>query len=146
VRTIRSGKATESLGVSIHQDGRPIFEAMVLAVAESEPDVLAHDVTEMPDVPAPRSLRSVRERLEERGEPFLYPFWASIDSRAIQWRDEWPPTEPLDPHWLQWQRFADQATFDDPWIDAARSVMWIDIGGWPAANGHHAWRSRRGSR
>ena len=137
VRTLRSGRTVESLGVTMTQAGRPILEAMVLATRGHE--ALEHDVTEAPDVPDPRSLRTVAERMAERGETTPYPFWEGIDSRPVRWQDDWPPPEPLEPTLQEWERFLPTATFDDPWVDACRSVMWIDVGGWPSAHGHHAW-------
>jgi acyl-CoA thioesterase-2 len=140
VTSLRAGRTTESLRVSMTQSGRPILDAMVLTVDANHVG-LQHDVTEMPIVPEPRSVASVAERMAELGESEpMFRFWNNIDSRPIQWRDDWPPTEPLDPVWRQWERFVPTATFDDPWIDASRALMWIDVGGWPAASGHHAWK------
>jgi len=98
-------------------------------------------------VPDPETEKSMAERMSERGEPGPpYKFWENIDSRPVEWRDEWPPTESLEPYWQQWERFIPTDTFDDPWLDACRSVIWIDLSGWPAANGRYAWRTLRGSR
>ncbi len=139
VTTLRSGRTVESLQVSMTQEGRRIVEALVLACGEH--DALEHDLAEAPDVPGPGELPSIAERLAERGEEAqpLYPFWANVDSRPVQWHHEWPPAEALDPTFVEWQRFQPRGTFDDPWVDACRSVMWIDIGGWPSAHRHHAW-------
>ncbi len=141
VRTVRSGRATESFAVSLTQQGRPILEAMVLAVAEPAPGVLSHHTAVMPAVPPPRTLPSVAELMAAREVPPPYAFWANIDSRATQWQDDWPPSVPLEPVWQQWQRFIEPETFADPWVDAVRSLIWIDVGGWPAANGHYAWQT-----
>ena len=42
--------------------------------------------------------------------------------------------------WREWLRFAPTATFDDPWADAARSVILVDLPSWPAAHRPHAWK------
>lgn len=139
VRTLRSGRTVESFAVSMRQDGRPILDAMVLA--STGDGALEHDVAAAPEVPDPGALRSVAERAAEAGAPAPYRFWEGIDSRPVDWRDDWPPAEPVEPTWRQWERFLPTATFDDPWVDACRSVMWVDVGGWPAAHGHHAWQS-----
>lgn len=144
VEVVRSGRTTESLRVTMTQDGRPIMEAMVLAVAEGhgdESDQLAHDENVMPSVAAPADLPTVDELLVGRDDVPRYPFWSNIESRAIAWREAWPPQEPLPARWLQWERFLPDATFpDDPWLDAARSVVWVDVAGWPAAAGASAYR------
>ena len=50
--------------------------------------------------------------------------------------------------WLRsgraWCRFRPAATFDDPWVDACRSVILIDVQSWPAASQRHAWREPHG--
>lgn len=141
VETVRAGRSTESQRISMTQNGKPILEAMVLAV--SEQDALQHDVTVPPDVPDPESMPSVAEKMAEVGETDgpPYKFWENVDSRIVHWRDDWPPAEPLEPTWQQWQRFVPTDTFDDPWVDACRSVMWIDVGGWPAAANQHLWQN-----
>jgi acyl-CoA thioesterase len=139
VTTIRAGRTTESLRVSMTQQGRPILEGMLLTMADH--DGLEHVDTEAPDVPDPHGLASVAERMAtvEGAEP-PFPFWHNIDSRPVAWRDGWPPEGPLPPTWQEWERFIPDATSDDPWVDAARSLVWIDLCGWPAASRAHVYR------
>jgi acyl-CoA thioesterase len=139
VTTIRSGRTTESLRVSMSQHGRPILEGMLLTMADHEG--LEHVDITAPDVPDPLGLMSVAERMAavEGAEP-PFPFWRNVDSRAISWRDDWPPEDPLPPTWQEWERFVPDATSDDPWVDAARALVWIDLCGWPAASRAHAYR------
>ena len=40
--------------------------------------------------------------------------------------------------WRGWNRFTPTATFDDPWIDACRALVLIDVQSWPSASGQHA--------
>jgi acyl-CoA thioesterase len=139
VTPLRSGRTTESLRVSMSQGGRPILEAIVLTVAEHEG--LEHVDIEAPDVPDPTTIESVAERMIAQGqtEP-AFPFWSNVDSRPIDWQETWPPSEPFDPTWRQWQRLLPEGTYDDPWVDAARSVLWIDLCGWPAASLPHMYK------
>jgi acyl-CoA thioesterase-2 len=37
-------------------------------------------------------------------------------------------------------RLHPRATFEDPWTDAAGSVILVDVQSWPAASCDHAWR------
>jgi acyl-CoA thioesterase II len=141
VTTLRSTRRAQSLRVSMTQGGKPIIEAMVWAVADGiEP--LDHQHAVMPDVPAAETIPTMEERMAEAGvdgPPF--PFWVNIDNRALQWRKDWPPPEPLPPEARWWCRFRPTATFADRWIDASRSFVLVDTFGWPAASAAHAWRS-----
>src|SRR5262245_56590048 len=39
--------------------------------------------------------------------------------------------------WRHWYRFRPRATFDDPFVDAARALLLIDTMTWPAASSAH---------
>lgn len=74
----------------------------------------------------------------DQPRPPAVPFFDNIDQRALDWRDDWPPPEPLDPRARWWTRFRPTARFDDPWVDACRLLIPIDTMGWPAASMAHA--------
>lgn len=141
VTMLRSTRRAESLRVSMTQGGKAVLEALVWAVADGmEP--LEHDEAPMPDVPAAADLPTMEERMAAAGNPGPpFPFWVNIDNRALQWRAEWPPAEPLPPTGRWWCRYRPSATFADRWVDACRSLLLLDTFGWPAASGAHAWRS-----
>jgi acyl-CoA thioesterase-2 len=42
--------------------------------------------------------------------------------------------------WRTWVRALTRATFDDPWVDAARTLVVLDVGSWPAGCRPHAHR------
>jgi acyl-CoA thioesterase-2 len=44
---------------------------------------------------------------------------------------------PASPELVEWFRFRPRATFDDPWVDAGRSVVLVDTMSWPAAYRPH---------
>lgn len=136
VQPLRLAKTAESLRVSLTQGDRAIMEATVWATGDVEG--LEHTHTSPPDVPDPLDLPTMAELFPEGEAPF--PFWNNFEPRPIGWHADWPPPGPLDPIWRQWEKFVPRATFDDPWVDAARSVVLVDIASWPAANGHHAWK------
>jgi acyl-CoA thioesterase len=73
----------------------------------------------------------------DAGPPF--PFWNNFEARPIDFRKEWPPTEPLPPVFREWLRFVPTDTFDDPWVDACRTLICVDVAGWPAASRPHMW-------
>ncbi len=135
VTALRSGRTACSHRVTMTQGERPILEALVWSVGPVEG--LEHHVIEAPDVPGPGDLAPIEE-LARPGPPFA--FWDNLDQRPVGFVADWPPAGPLDPVWRSWLRFRPTATFEDPWVDAARALILIDVVSWPAAHRHHAWR------
>ena len=139
VTPLRLARTAAAHRVDITQDGKPVLAATVWSIGTVEG--LTHDWSDTPAVPGPDELRSIPELLAAAGlepqEP-PYPFWRNLDSRPLEFRAEWPPPEPLPPVWQQWCRFVPAATFSDPWVDACRSLILIDVQSWPAASRPHA--------
>lgn len=136
VTQLRGGRNAESFRVEMTQGDRAILECTVWSIGDVPG--LEHDLLPAPEVPGPHGLPTIRELLPD-GEP-IFPFWANFDQVPLSFREDWPPPEPLEPIWRNWLRFAPKATFDDPWVDAARAVVLIDVMSWPAASRHHAWK------
>jgi acyl-CoA thioesterase-2 len=138
VTPLRAGRSACSQRVELTQDGATMLEATVWSVGDA--DGLAHDVTEPPDVPGPDGLKLITELLSEeelaQGPPFT--FWSNFLTKPLNFTRPWPPAEPMAPVWRQWAQFAPTATFDDPWIDACRSLILIDVQSWPSASRQHA--------
>lgn len=133
----KGGRSAMSQRVEVSQDGRPVLDAMVWSTVESEG--LEHDETTPPDVPGPEDLRDIRDLVPDEAEsPFA--FWRNFDARPIHFEADWPPAGPRPARWQEWLRFSPAATFDDPWVDAARSVILVDLPSWPSAHRPHAWR------
>ena len=132
VTVVRRGRRSESIRVSMHQEGRPIHEAIVRTAAEGPG--LEHDVARAPEVPEPLEVESYSERYPDSEPP--YAFWYNLEARPI-----YPPIhdEPRawDPLFRQWYRYTPRATFDDPFVDAGRLLLLIDTMSWPAAVGPH---------
>jgi acyl-CoA thioesterase-2 len=74
------------------------------------------------------------------GTPAPFPFWNNFDSKPVAFEREWPPPGPRPAVWQDWMRFLPTATFEDPWADAARLVILVDLPSWPSASRRHAWR------
>jgi acyl-CoA thioesterase II len=138
VTPLRPGRTVLAQRVAMTQQGRPILEAMVWSVGEVQG--LEHEDLDPPDVPDPEELPTVAQlRSGDGGEdrpPF--PFWRNFDQRMIEWSEAWPPPGPLPPTWRTWVRCTPTATFEDPWVDAARSLIVLDVGSWPAGSRPHA--------
>ena len=134
VTTARRTKRAESLRVAITQGERPILDTLLWCIGDVEG--LTHDEIEPPDVPGPDDLTPWEELLDD-GPPF--PFWNNVESRPVEFHPEWPPPGPVPPMWRTWCRMRPTPTFTDPWLDAARTAILIDVQSWPPAHTHHAW-------
>jgi acyl-CoA thioesterase II len=140
VETRKRGRAASSQRVEISQGGRAILDATVWTVSDNEG--LEHDETDPPDVPDPDGLPTIQELLPEDVPP-PFPFWRNLDAKPIQFEVDWPPSGPRPARWQEWLRFVPTAMFDDPWADAARSVILVDLPSWPSAHRPHAWTQPR---
>jgi acyl-CoA thioesterase-2 len=99
---------------------------------------LEHDETAYPDVASPDDLADIRDLLPEDA-PRPFAFWDNFEVKPIDFEVEWPPDGPRPARWQEWLRFIPTATFEDPWVDAARSVILVDLPSWPSAHRPHAW-------
>ena len=68
-----------------------------------------------------------------------FPFWDNLEHWPCEWIEDWPPPGPRPPRSDTWFRFRPTATFDDPVVDACRSVVILDTMGWPATTMAHSW-------
>lgn len=137
VESRKQGRTVEAQRVEISQDGRPVLDAMVWSVGEVEG--LEHDVTVAPDVPGPDELTSLADHMAATGEQAPIPFMTNFDARPVDFERPWPPDGPREPTYHQWMRHQPTSTFQDPWVDGARSVILVDLPSWPATYRHHAW-------
>ena len=136
VETRREGRSAVAQRIEVSQDGKPVLDAM--AWSADVVDGLDHDETVYPDVPGPDALKSMHELFP--GEEPPYPFWNNLDAKPVEVEPTWPPEEAKPALWRQWLRFLPTATFADPWVDAARLVILVDLPSWPAGHRPHAWR------
>ena len=137
VETRKAGRSATSQRVEITQAGRPILDAMVWSVTDNEG--LEHDETIAPDVPSPDALPNIRDLLPDDAPP-PFPFWRNLEAKPIEFDAEWPPPGPRPAVWQEWLKFVPTATFEDPWVDASRCLILVDLPSWPSAHRHHAWR------
>jgi acyl-CoA thioesterase-2 len=140
VQTLKAGRTVAFHRATISQGGRPMLEATVCSVGDSAdgPHVLEHVDGEAPDVPDPEGLPTPAELWPDQESPF--PFWLNFDARPLTYEAAWPPEGPREPIWREWLRFHPTTTFDDPWVDACRAVIVIDVQSWPAAHRPHAYK------
>jgi acyl-CoA thioesterase-2 len=140
VTPLRTTRVAASYRVEMTQGERRILEATVWAIDDNV-EALVHDDTVAPDVPGPDGLPNFGELFadveDDAGPPF--PFWLNLESRPLDFRRDWPPSEPLPPIYRQWHRFL-EGDFTDPWVDACRSLVVVDVQSWPAASRPHMWK------
>lgn len=138
--TVRQARVAHSVRTTITQAGRPLFEALVWGV-DAELTGIHHHAEPMPEVAPWQSLPTLEERLASRGESTAswFPFWKNFDQRPPDFRDDWMARKEGEhpPCWQQWLRFRPTASFADPWIDACRLLILVDVGSWPAAQAAH---------
>lgn len=140
---LRSARQATSVAARIEQGGKPIVAAMVWAIDDGVAG-LAHDDAPMPDVPTWRDCPTVAERLAAEGveaaSPF--PFWDNFEGRPANWIGDWANRTPSRPLYQNWLRFREGGPAADPWAQAARLLLLVDLGGWPAVGRRHvddAW-------
>jgi acyl-CoA thioesterase II len=130
VTPLRASSRAASLRVAITQRERPILDALVWVIGRL--DGLAHDVARMPAVPQPEALVSMEELLRPEDRAQRYRFWNNFEARPIAFVP-WAERRAGEPVFREWYRYRPRATFDDPFVDAARALLLIDTMGWPAA-------------
>ncbi len=141
VTVLRSGRTALSQRVRVTQEGKPVLEATVWSAADNEG--LEHDETDAPGVDGPEAFAPVEELAPDR--PSVYRFWDNVEMRPVQFATTWPPPGPMAPAWQAWCRFRPRSVFDDdPWVDACRSVILVDVQSWPAVSRRHAWTEPHG--
>lgn len=126
VETLRRGRKTQALRVSMHQGERRILEALVWTVAPNQG--LVHDFTVPPTVPPPEDLPSMEELQARRGRKG-HGFWRNYDWRPIDGLTT-GKSEPGEPKIRGWFRFRPRTRFEDPFADAGRSLVLIDTHTW----------------
>jgi acyl-CoA thioesterase II len=130
VTALRSAKRAEALRVTLMQHDQPFLDATVWTI-DAGMGGLEHDDAPMPEVPAPDGLAPW---LRPEGSNPYARFWSNLEERMIhQWFGEWREHPVGPPIREGWYRFRPSATFDDPYLDAGRSLMIVDTLGWPAA-------------
>jgi acyl-CoA thioesterase II len=131
VTTLRASKRVASLHVAMTQKDRPILQAIVWVVADGC-EGFERETKRMPEAIAPNELKSIEELVTAENLPGQrHRFWNNLECRPMKWVP-WHLREAGEPRLVEWYRYRPQATFDDPFVDAARSLLLIDTMVWPA--------------
>jgi len=134
-RVNRSTKVATSVSVELSQEGRPWLIATVWG-GDNNLAGLEHHTAARPDAPDPDDLPDMSTLMAGRdGRP--HPFWNNLEQRPLAWIDDWDNREPGEPETACWTQFVPTATYNDPWIDAGRPLVLIDLDSWPATSRAH---------
>lgn len=125
VKAQRVGSSASAYSATVVQGGDVILESTCWAANRGEgPE---HIDIAAPDVVPPAAATPAA------GELDWLPFVKNLDVAFLPSED--PPA--ARPRWRGWTAFRPVATFTDPWLDAARSVILLDISGFSAAAMYH---------
>jgi acyl-CoA thioesterase-2 len=129
---LKRGRRSESLAVRMTQRGVPVLHALVRTAA----DAAGHELQQAraPDVPGPRELRSI-EQLGAQDERAAFAFWENVERRPLDQRrplERNPDTASRPALVREWARLRPEARFEDPFLEASRSLILLDTYGWPA--------------
>ena len=136
VTPLRAGRTVLAQRVEMSQAGRPVLEAMVWSVGAVEG--LEHEDVDPPDVPTPTGCRRGRTWCPTRTGPSCRSGTTSTSGCSSGRRSGRRPVRSRR-RGAQWVRPRPTATFADPWVDAARSLIVLDVGSWPAGSRPHMY-------
>lgn len=135
----RATRQATSVHVRIEQLGKAILAAMVWAV-DTGIDGLEHGDAPAPSVPSWQELPTIAERLaaDPKSTPNRYAFWQNFEQRPTSWlgADAWEQREFGPAQYEDWLRF-DSPPAADEWEQAARLLLLVDLGAWPAIGRRH---------
>lgn len=135
VETVRTTRVATSVTVTVSQGGRTGLRALVWGV--DAVDGLEHLTDRRPAaVPPADDLPSFQDLVAARREEVVHPFWANFDYRPLNWVD-WEGHVPGEPMNEGWYRLVPTPAFTDPWVDAVRLLILVDLDAWPAAHRAH---------
>lgn len=131
----RATKVATSVTVHLEQEGRPWLVATVWG-ADDELPGLEHQTAVVPAAPDPGELPNMSTLMAGKGGP-PHPFWQNLEQRPLDWIEDWDDRKSSEPATSCWVQFVPTATYGDPWIDAARPLILIDLDAWPASGRAH---------
>ena len=138
VSVLRASKVATSVQVSVRQAGRPVLEALAWGI-DAGLGGLHHSFGEPPAVPNWAELPTIQERAEEEGVDVASPyrFWDNFEQRPVEWVTDWANRGVLPPVYENWLRFIPTSHASDPWLEAGRLLLLVDLGAWPAVSLAH---------
>lgn len=127
VTVLKQGRRSESLSVQMLQQGKVVLSALVRTAVEGPGYQGQH--THMPSVARPEGLKNYAQLWPDASGPRMK-VWSNMEGRPT---DQSTLPVPREAKAKDWVRFQPRACFDDIFVDAARSLILLDMYGWPAA-------------
>lgn len=121
----KRGKRAESIAVTISQDGAPMLKALVRTAAQSTG--FTHDDAQIPTTTMPDQIEPYRYTGPGSDE---YTYWNNFERRPVLPVARQDSQRPVSREWV---RSLPTASFEDPFLDAARPLMMLDTFGYLAA-------------
>ena len=142
-RVARAARVADCIAVEMNQGGKVVAEMFAWITGEAPENAPTHQFAG--EVPAPpvSEVPTVSERIEslpDTVERPPFPFWNNFESRPLHWVDDWQTAPPSDPEAGSWIKFAPTATFDDPFLEAGRMAVLLDVYSYPATVQPHRAR------
>ncbi|WP_157407953.1 acyl-CoA thioesterase [Actinomadura atramentaria] len=134
--TLRRTARTHSVRVVMSQNDRPVVHGLVWGVADGL-DGLPERSLASPGGPPPETLPTIQEILGPGHAGRKEKFWDLFEERPVDTREheEWPEKPWDEALYRAWLRFRPRPRFDDPFVDAGRTVIAIDVYPFMAAIG-----------
>ena len=134
----RHTKVASSATATLTQDDRVVLVATVWGADGDLPGLVHHtDRSPLNGLTPPEDLQSAAELMAAVEGRTRHPFWSNIDHRPLDWVTDWASRGAQDPSTRAWYRFVPTDSFDDPWVDAARPLILVDLDSWPSATLAH---------
>lgn len=137
VEQLRRSRRAEALMVRMTQAHKLVLQALVGTAADAPG--YEHQLAHAPVVATPEELKSTEELWSaEQRPPFR--FWENVERRPVDqlFTPRGAAGEERAPLVQEWIRFRPSGSLEDPFVDAARSLIVLDTYGWPAAfRTHH---------
>jgi acyl-CoA thioesterase len=131
----RTTRFASAASITMTQGDRTVLTAQVWGVDAM--GGIEHQTAATPGVTNWQDLADIKDLLPDDAEP-PHPFWQNLQERPLNFVTDWQNRVPGEPTSDRWYRFVPASSFDDPWVDACRMVVLLDVDGWAAACAAHS--------
>jgi acyl-CoA thioesterase len=135
LNVLRSSSSTRVVSGTLAQSRGTVL-AMHAVLVKGQTPGFSHQQASMPKVKPPEDLSSY-EFLADNYATWQK-FWEHVEGRPDQW-PQWPNGSTT---WRSWLRLKGSEDFSDPGLEAARVLLWMDLGPWNTIISFHDYPQR----